>query len=121
MGNDHVMKNHIFIKWWNINKVCQISAVILVANEAKNAGIAEATASIFNEISGQKDKIMGHVIFDSSLSVRNPELYSGKLKRLNVTRNYIPVVERVQGSYMPLCSLCGSKKLIICQKFINNP
>ncbi len=37
----------------------QLGAVILFTNEAKNAGIAVATASIFNKISGQKDKHSG--------------------------------------------------------------
>ncbi len=37
----------------------QLGVVILVAIEAKNAGIAEVTASIFNEISGLKDKHSG--------------------------------------------------------------
>ena len=37
----------------------QLGVVILVAIEAKNAGIAEATASIFNEISGLKEKHSG--------------------------------------------------------------
>ena len=41
----------------------QVCAVILAANEAKNAGIATATASIFNEISGQKNKHNGSCYF----------------------------------------------------------
>ena len=40
-----------------------LGVVILFATEAKNAGIAVATASIFNEISGQKNKHNGSCYF----------------------------------------------------------
>jgi hypothetical protein len=52
-----------------MNKVSQIGAVILLANEAKNTGVVQLRRVFSTKLAGKRTSIMAQIIFDSSLRV----------------------------------------------------